>query len=101
MIIKDKFTVTIGQHVINEFVYELERSEEKKTNVTLRHHTTSGGRDAVTKMFETDKTDEEIIEFFKRKHALYKEEISRKWFFLKSIPIVKFSKELEIFLSVK
>lgn len=101
MIIKDQFSVTLGKSVINQFVYELERSEQNDREVFFRSYTTNGGRANPTMTFETEKTDEEIIAFFKEKHAFYSEKIAKKWFFLKSVPIVKFSKEIEIFLSKK
>lgn len=101
MIIKDTFSVTIGQHVINEFVYEIERSKENEKEVSFCSYTTNSGKESARMTFETEKDDEEIIAFFKEKHAFYKEEIAKKWFFLKSVPIVKFSKEIEIFLSKK
>jgi RecA/RadA recombinase len=96
VIIENKFTVKLGKSVINEFSYEVSRSEEITDEVLLRSTTKNGNREQVS-VFKTDKTDEEIVVFYNQKYEEYEQKIDKAWFFLKSVPIVKFSKEFELF----
>lgn len=98
MIVENKFEVMLGKSKINEFIFEVERSEENHQEVLLRSYTSNGSGKTQLLSFYTDKTDEEIIDFYNKKYEMYQAKIEKKWFFLKSVPIVKFGKELELFL---
>ncbi|PLS18842.1 hypothetical protein CVD28_00120 [Bacillus sp. M6-12] len=69
--------------------------DDKEVDVIVSAPNGTGGKRI--EKYKTEKTDEEIREFFNQKFEEYQPKVDKMWFILKTIPLTKFDSEFDKF----